>query len=219
MTPAVAALWPSVTLRSIGDVERTVVVVHSSAWTSPTSWFSLPATRARCLVSAHRARGIPRRHDLAADPAAPDRTTSASSRARHARRPQPFAVVARGRQQPADEEAAQPPGRSSGSVPWSPSPARVPAPVRVVAGRSARRGDPALRRRPEARVARARRAADGSSRTRNVARLRRDRRRDILRALSDLRSDGDRQARPRGQRPRQHSSTSGVRVDGKLGPR
>ena len=109
------ALWPSVTLRSIGDVERTVVVVHSISMDVPDQLIPVfPAYEERflCLVlSLLRSQRLARdlRH-LAADPAAADRLLlRPRARAGHARGAQPLlGRLARRRPQPAaDEEAAR----------------------------------------------------------------------------------------------------------------
>ena len=169
---------------------------------------------------------LPRRlRDLAADPAAPDRLLlRPRPRARHARGPQPLRRrLARRRPQPApDEEAARPPGRDRADPrPRRPAGARVPAPVRDLAGRGrARRPprDPALRRRPEARVARDEDGQPTGLRGRGraaCARLRRGRRaRRLAGAVRPAQPDGDRQARPRGQRPRQRTRRRPARARG-----
>ena len=210
------ALWPSVTLRSIGDVERTVVVVHSISMDVPDQLIPVfPAYEERflCLVlSLLRSRGsrviyvtsqpiLPRLVDYYFGLVPELDTAEARSR---------FSVVSLvdGRNLPLTKkllDAAR--ARSSGSGRSSRSPS---SPFLLPFATSPRRGrargparHPALRRRPRARVARDEDAAAGASSPTRASRTRaasnvagED---DVLRAIRELRA-----------RRRSSSSTDGV---------
>ena len=158
-------MWPSVTLRSIGDVERTVVVVHSMSMDVPDHLFPrFPAYEERflCLVlsllRAPRSRVV----YVTSQPILPrlidyyfclvPELDTAEARSR-------FSVVSLvdGRNLPLTRKLLARPGAIERIRALSPAGARVAAAVRHVAGRGRARGparDPALRRRPGARVAR-----------------------------------------------------------------
>ena len=220
------ALWPSVSLRSIGDVERTVVIVHSISMDVPEQLIPVfPAYEERFLC--HRPQPAPlaalARHlrHLAADPAQAHRLLlRARSRARHAPGAQPLrSRVARGRPQRApDAEAARPAGRDRADpLPDRTARAGDPAALRHLRGRGrARRpaGHPALRRRPGARAARhEEREPARLRRGRRVPRARLRRRRRARRAEGARRAalgqrgarDGRPQARSWRERARQRA--------------
>ena len=224
------ALWPSVTLRSIGDVERTVVVVHSISMDVPDQLIPVfPAYEERflCLVlSLLRSRNsrvvyvtsqpiLPRLIDYYFGLVPELDTPEARSR---------FAVVSLvdGRNLPLTKKLLQPPGRDRADPrPRRPAGTCVPAPVRDLARRGRARRParhPALRRRPEARVARdedrqptglRRRGRTACARFRRVRRTRR-----LAGAVRPAQPDGDRQARPRRQRPRQRTRRRPARPRG-----
>ena len=231
------ALWPSVTLRSIGDVERTVVVVHSISMDVPDQLIPVfPAYEERflCLVlSLLRSRNsrviyvtsqpiLPRLIDYYFGLVPELDTPEARSR---------FAVVSLvdGRNLPLTKKLLGRPGaieriralvaqpELAFLLPFATSPRR---------GRARRPPrDPALRRRPEARVARDEDRQPAGLRRRGRAACARLRRRPTNATscgrCRELRSrDGDRQARPRRQRPRQRARRRPARAlgEGKLGP-
>ena len=158
------ALWPSVTLRSIGDVERTVVVVHSISMDVPDHLIPVfPAYEERflCLVlSLLRSRKsrvvyvtsqpiLPRLIDYYFGLVPELDTPEARSR---------FAVVSLvdGRNQPLTKKLLARPGAIERIRALVAQPELAFLPLRHVPGRGrARRPsrDPALRRRPGARVA------------------------------------------------------------------
>ena len=159
------ALWPSVSLRSIGDVERTVVVVHSISMDVPDQLIPVfPAYEERflCLVlsllRSPRSRVVyvtsqpilPRLVDYYFGLVPELDTPEARSR---------FSVVSLvdGRNQPLTRKLLARPGRDR-TDPLAAGAARAgaPAAVRHLAGRGGARGsprDPAVRRRSGARVA------------------------------------------------------------------